>query len=118
MCNDRRRENLRMVELLRAWVPICHNCATRAMKLSPMPQSVDEIRRLHRERRSADRRTGRADNRVFPRNRRGLERRSVGHARGEDLMLLDEEDIIVIESDDPEAPAAADQTRIFTPPDK
>jgi hypothetical protein len=100
MCNDRRRENLRSVELLRAWVPICHNCAARAMKLVPMPSSIDEIRkRLHRDRRRTDRRAGRKDTRVFQRERRGLERRNTGLARGDDLMLLDDEDIVVIDSD-------------------
>ena len=34
MCNDRRREHLRSVELLSAWVPICHNCCARAMTLT------------------------------------------------------------------------------------
>lgn len=111
MCNDRRRHNLRQVELLRAWVPICHNCAARTMQLSPMPGSIDEIRtRLHRERRGVDRREGRPDTRVFPRERRGVERRAVGHARGDDLMLLDEDDIVIIEGElEP-----AEETRIIS----
>lgn len=112
ICNDRRREHLRMVELLRAWVPICHNCATRTMKLSPMPATLEEIRqRLDRERRRRDRRVGKPDTRVFPRERRGIERRSVGLARGDDLMILDDSDIMIIE--DEAAADAGDETRII-----
>jgi hypothetical protein len=111
MCNERRRGYLRLVELLKAWMPMCHNCAARATQLSPMPQSIEEIRhRLDRDRRAKDRRGGRTDTRVFQRERRGLERRAVGHARGEDLMLLADEDIMII----PEDPAEpGDETRII-----
>jgi hypothetical protein len=113
MCNDRRRDNLRMVELLSAWVPMCANCSLRATRLSPMPRTVDEVRsRLLRDRRREDRRAGRSDGRVFPRERRaGLERRAVGAARGEDLMLLDDDDIVILE---PGAPEEGDETRIVT----
>jgi hypothetical protein len=101
ICNERRRDNLKQVELLRAWLPMCHNCAAKATHLTPMPQTLDEIRkRLKRDRRAVDRRVGRPDGRVFPRERRGLERRSVGIVRGEDLMLLDDEDIMIIEEVD------------------
>jgi hypothetical protein len=97
MCNDRRREHLRMIELLRAWVPSCHNCHARILRLEPFPQTIDEIRtRLHRERRTRDRRAGKADTRVFPRERRGLERRRVGSVNGEDFLLLDD-DILIVE---------------------
>jgi hypothetical protein len=98
MCNDRRREHLRLAELLGAWMPICHNCAARATHLTPMPQSLDEIRtRLDRERRRRDRRIGKSDGRVFKRERRGLERRRTGLAAGDDL-LIDDADILIIEA--------------------
>ena len=98
VCSDRRHDNLKQVELLRAWVPMCHNCAAKAMALSPMPRTIEEVRsRLTRDRRAADRRGGRKDGRVFPRERRGLERRATGAARGDDLMILDEADILIIE---------------------
>ena len=99
ICNERRRDNLRMVELLRAWMPMCHNCAAKATVLAPMPQTMDELRRrLARDRRAADRRAGtKPDDRVFKRERRGLERRAMGLANGDDLMLLDEDDILMIE---------------------
>jgi hypothetical protein len=89
VCNDRRRDNLRQVELLGAWVPMCGNCTVRTMRLDPMPRTVDGIRHeLARERRRGDRRSGA---RVAPGHaeRRGLERRSVGHAYDGDLLLVD-----------------------------
>jgi hypothetical protein len=117
MCNDRRREHLRQVELLGAWVPICHNCCARTMKLEPMPQSLDAIRqRLDRERRVEDRRIGKPDTRVFRRDRRGLERRHLGNPSGDELLVLDD-DILMIEALDlpPDEPGA-DETRIQLPP--
>src|SRR5262245_50800236 len=84
VCGEKRREYLRQIELLRAWMPVCHNCTARAGRLSPMPQSLDEIRtRLARDRRAKERRAERPDDRVFPRERRGLERRSVGRLLGD-----------------------------------
>jgi hypothetical protein len=116
MCNDRRREHLRSVELLGAWLPMCHNCCARAMRLEPMPQTIDEIRqRLDRERRRDDRRIGRPDTRIFKRDRRGIERRHAG--AGADEVLIGDDDIILIESLDlpPDEPGA-DETRIQLPP--
>jgi hypothetical protein len=101
MCNDRRREHLKSVELLGTWVPVCHNCHARALHLEPMPQSLEEIRqRLDRERRLRDRRAGKPDSRIFKRERRGLERRSRGHAAGDDLLLVDD-DILIVEHVEP-----------------
>lgn len=76
MCGDRRREHLKSVELLGAWVPICHNCSALASALEPMPQSIGEIRTaLARDRRTDERRWGKRDSRVFRHNRRGGDRR-------------------------------------------
>jgi hypothetical protein len=127
MCNDRRREHLRMIELLRAWVPSCHNCHARILRMDPMPQTIDEIRTgLNRERRTRERRGGKLDTRVFPRERRGLERRRVGAAQGDDFLLLDD-DILIIEeaflaegSVVPQRPGANDgegETRIQLAPE-
>ena len=77
MCGERRREFLKSIELLGGWVPMCHNCAARTASLSPLPQTLGEIRRvLERERRQGGRRSGRADGRVFPYERRGRDRRA------------------------------------------
>jgi hypothetical protein len=77
MCNDRRREYLKSEELLGSWVAICHNCSALTGKLSPMPQTLGEIRAaLVRERRNCERRWGKLDSRVFRYDRRSSERRS------------------------------------------
>jgi hypothetical protein len=117
MCNDRRREHLRSVELLGAWVPMCHNCCARATRLEPMPQTIDEIRvRLDRERRMRDRRAGKPDTRVFKRDRRGLERRSTPGSADDHLLVVDD-DIIILETIDlPEDEPGGDETRIQLPP--
>ncbi len=76
MCGDRRRELLKSVELLGAWVPICHNCSALASALDPMPQSIGAIRTaLSRDRRVEERRWGKRDSRVFRYNRRSGDRR-------------------------------------------
>ena len=88
----RRHANLRRIELLGAWVPMCFNCAGRTMRLSPMPQTLDAIRSgLSRERRRVDRRVGKPDLRFYQGERRGVERREVGLAVDGDLMLVDED---------------------------
>jgi hypothetical protein len=118
LCGEQRRDHLRGVELLGAWMPLCHNCTARATKLSPMPQSILEIRaRLQRDRRAVDRRVGRADNRVFPRERRGDDRRRVRAIADDDPLIID--DGMIVEmfelADEIEAAAARpdeDLTRI------
>ena len=94
MCGDRRRMLLKSVELLGAWVPICHNCSAQVSNLTPMPQSIGEIRSaLNRDRRTRDRRWGKRDSRVFRYNRRGDDRR-VPRKEGE--TGVDEDMIIEI----------------------
>lgn len=89
-CNDRRRENLRLVELHGAWVPMCFNCAGRMARLVAIPRTMDGIRdRLRRDRRGEDRRLGLPDTRLEPSERRGIERRSVGLAKDGDLLLVE-----------------------------
>lgn len=109
ICHERRRDFLKSVELLGAWVPLCFNCAGRAMRLSPMPQSLDDIRRgMARERRRHERRSGRPDTRVYTRERRGSDRRAGGGRGADDLILLDDDDIVLIEL---EAALEANETR-------
>jgi hypothetical protein len=113
ICGERRRENLRLVEYQGSWIPMCHNCGTRAMRLTPMPPSLEAIRRsLGRERRWADRREGRSDSRILQKERRVGERRLTSTAQpGE---WLDAADLVIeiIELEDPEA-ACAEATRIM-----
>lgn len=76
VCSDRRRDNLRLVELHGRTVPMCHNCGTRVVRMETVPPTLDEIRSvLDRERRDDERRGGGTDQRIFPRQRRAGERR-------------------------------------------
>ncbi len=105
VCRDRRRDNLRSVELLGAWVPMCFNCAGRTLRMARIPRTLDGIRAgLARDRRHLDRRMGLPDPRPvsYRAERRGLERRSLGHAIDGDLMLLDDDlsiEIVLSEND-------------------
>ena len=77
LCTDRRRENLRLVELCGRSVSLCHLCAARVHKMADVPLTLDELRRsLRRDRRQIERREGGLDRRVFPRERRVGDRRS------------------------------------------
>jgi hypothetical protein len=76
ICEDRRRDHLRMAELHRRSVVLCHICAARTVKLGKVPSSIDSLRRrLLRERRVNDRRGDGLERRVFPRERRVGDRR-------------------------------------------
>ena len=76
ICGERRRDQLRAVELFGGWNPACHSCSARIGKLDPMPQSIGAIRtKLLRERRFSDRRRDLEDSRMFRWDRRALSRR-------------------------------------------
>ncbi len=112
ICNDRRRDNLRQLELLGAWVPMCYNCAGRTMRLDPPPRTLEALRHLlARERRAGDRRSAISPTWPAPVERRGLERRSVGHVENGDMFLVDEM-IIDIMDEDLEPLAHEDETTI------
>ncbi len=97
VCSERRRDHLRSVELLGAWIPMCYTCSGRAMQLDPLPQSLAGIRReLSRDRRDDDRRFGKRDTRVFQYDRRGRDRRE-GRSPAEDWMIIDDDMILEIE---------------------
>lgn len=101
VCGDRRRHNLKSVELLGAWWASCHNCAARAAALDPMPRSLAAIRRaLRRDRRAGDRRSGATDPRVFRYDRRTGERRRARDADavdlGDELVAVDDDMILEI----------------------
>jgi hypothetical protein len=102
VCAERRRENLRMVELHAKSVPLCHNCAARVVKLSQVPPSIEGIRQsLRRDRRANDRRDDGLDQRIFPRERRVGDRRGpprAGHRGDTDpFMAMPDFDDLVIE---------------------
>jgi len=121
ICGERRRDNLRGVELLGGWMPMCYTCSGRALRLDPLPQSLAAIRHeLDRERRVTERRAGKADTRVFQYDRRDGDRRS-NRGDTDDWMIIDEEMILDMTVEEPLAtrtdpteaePAEADLTRI------
>lgn len=76
ICFEKRREQLKLIELHGRSLPFCHGCAARIGKLPAIPSTVEAVRRaLQRDRRDADRRAGKLDHRIFPRERRVGERR-------------------------------------------
>jgi hypothetical protein len=96
VCGERRREYLKSVELLGAWMPVCFNCGNRAASLAPLPQSLAEIRKaLARDRRYQERRIGKRDTRVFRRERRSGERRSDARTADTDEFVAIEEHMII-----------------------
>jgi hypothetical protein len=101
VCEDRRRENLRMAELQRRSVVLCHICAARTLKLAKVPASIDGLRRvLLRDRRADDRRGDGLERRIFPRERRVGDRRGPPRActtsdTNPNYVLPDFEDIVI-----------------------
>jgi hypothetical protein len=76
ICAEKRRAQLKLVELQGRSLPFCHGCAAQVVRLPDLPGTIDGIRQaLRRNRRDADRRNGKADQRIFPRERRVGERR-------------------------------------------
>jgi hypothetical protein len=76
VCDERRRDNLRMTEIHGRSLPMCHTCGARALRLAPLPHSIEGLRAaLRRDRRGIDRRDDAADQRIFPRERRISDRR-------------------------------------------
>ncbi len=85
VCDERRRENLRLVEVHSRSVSLCHICAARTLKLAKVPSSIDGLRRLlTRDRRADDRRGDGLERRVFPRERRVGDRRGPPRAGASD----------------------------------
>lgn len=119
VCQERRRDNLRLVELHGRSVSMCHNCGTRVMRMDTVPATLDEIRVvLERERREDERRQGADDQRIFPRERRVGDRRATSaaprqeHLGGNTLPSVD--DLIMELSDDDLE--AVDQTMVRQAP--
>jgi hypothetical protein len=103
ICDERRRENLRMMEFQGTWTPMCHNCATRTQQLMPVPRTIEGVReRLNRDRRWRERRQDGRDHRIFAIERRSAERRKA--LRDPDgIEWIDAADLIVeiVEVDEP-----------------
>ena len=110
VCNDRRRENLRLVEYQRIWMPMCHNCAIRAFRISPLPRTLEALKEsLYRDRRWNERRDSAEDSRVLRLERRYAARRAPMLIGGE---WEDAEHLIVEVSDEPEERRHGEETNI------
>jgi hypothetical protein len=103
VCFEKRRDQLKLVELHTRTMPLCHGCSSRLMKMDEIPMSVEGMRNaLRRDRRLGDKRSGKLDHRIFPRERRVGERRNpprgaeiAGQPGYENTMLADMDEIIV-----------------------
>jgi hypothetical protein len=103
VCFEKRRDQLKLIELHGRTMPMCHGCSARVLRMDIVPESLDELRVvLRRDRRLADKRSGKVDHRIFPRERRVGERRSPPRSAFADTdphmeaaMLADMEEIIV-----------------------
>jgi hypothetical protein len=105
ICQEKRRDHLRLVELHSRSVPLCHICAARTVKLGKVPQTLELLRKaLRRDRRDEDRRTDALDRRIFPRERRVGERRGTPQPRRpgdtDPAIFMHELDDLVIEIDE------------------
>jgi hypothetical protein len=124
ICAEKRRAQLKLVELHGRSLPFCHGCAAQVMRLPELPASIEDLRHaLRRDRRDDDRRAGKVDQRIFPRERRVGERRGpVRDAFADtdprikmaDLHLDD----AIIELSDADLAAGGDQTQVRTTPDR
>ena len=104
VCFEKRRDQLKLVELHGRSMPLCHGCAARIARMDDIPESVDGLRgALRRDRRLVDKRAGtKVDHRIFPRERRVGERRTPPRTAFADTdpgveatLLADMEEIIV-----------------------
>jgi len=108
VCDERRRDNLRMVEVHGRSLPMCHLCGFRTNRLEPVPVTIEGLRvMLRRDRRATDRRAGAMDTRVFPRERRDDERRRPprelapgAYAEVNTLPVLNLDDVLELDVDD------------------
>jgi hypothetical protein len=104
VCQEKRRAHLKLVELKGRSLPFCHTCAAQVIRLPEIPDTLDELRHeLRRERRDADRRDGKVDQRIFPRERRVGERRGPSREAFADTdprIRLDDVEEAIIELED------------------
>ena len=100
ICREQRRDQLKLIEVLGRTLPFCHGCAARTMRIDPLPETMDDIRKaLRRDRREGDRRVGASDHRIFPRERRVGERRELAkettHDTDPNIRLADFGEVII-----------------------
>jgi hypothetical protein len=118
ICGEKRRAQLKLVEIQRRSLPFCHGCAVQVMRLPDLPPTIEELRHaLRRDRRDDDRRSGKVDQRIFPRERRVGERRGPGRDAFADtdprIKMLDFslDEVIVELAEDEVEPSGMTQVR-------
>jgi hypothetical protein len=100
ICFEKRRDQLKLMELRNRTVPMCHGCAARIIRLDQIPATIDGLRTaLKRDRRAADRRGEGLERRIFPRERRVGERRAPPRdgQKGDPFVTASDLDDIIIE---------------------
>lgn len=101
VCGERRRAELRLMELHGRTHAFCHSCSGQLARMDDVPPTMAGIRALlTRERRGGERRGDDAvDHRIFPRERRVGERRLPPRSGKDDtdphILLPDFEDIVI-----------------------
>jgi hypothetical protein len=91
ICEERRRDNMRLVEVQGRSLPFCHICAAHVAKLDVVPYSVEGLRAaLRRDRRQVERREGDPEH-PLPSERRAAHRRAgIGVSSGIGALVDDE----------------------------
>jgi hypothetical protein len=105
VCFEKRRDQLKLVELHGRTMPLCHGCGARIARMDDVPATIDGLREaLRRDRRTAEKRTGKIDHRIFPRERRVGDRRGPprdgapeGDPSRENTMLAEMMEEIIVE---------------------
>jgi hypothetical protein len=101
ICHEKRRVQLKLIELKGRSLPFCHGCAAQVVRLADVPDTLEELRHLlRRDRRDDERREGKPDQRIFPRERRVGERRGPtrdAFADTDPKIRLSEYDDVIIE---------------------
>jgi hypothetical protein len=100
VCGERRRSELRLIELHGRSHPFCHSCSGKLARIDAVPPTLAGVRALlTRERRTGERRGEGVDRRIFPRERRVGERRVPPRTGKGDtdphIALADFEDIVI-----------------------
>jgi hypothetical protein len=117
LCNDRRHENLKMVEFRRAFLVMCHNCGAKATQLSPMPGTIEGLRQnMDRDRRWNDRRAN------LPTISQVVQEKRVGDRRAitdlpQAIEYTADELIIEILDNDPISMGCSETTQIAASPE-
>jgi len=120
ICGERRRAELRLIELHGRSHAFCHSCSGKLSRIDAVPPTLAGVRALlTRERRTGERRGEGVDRRIFPRERRVGERRvppRTGKGDTDPHIALPDLEEIVIEIEAAEL-EPVEQTMVRQAPD-